>query len=163
MNLRNACVKKSRSSLRTLVFQQLYEYDSFLKYFCVKNFCNRVVVVLIIPVLRRQRQEDFCEFKTSLHWETLSQDKKKKKKNSCNFGAPTQALYFLECFKYLIMSVWIISSPVSFQDHLWHLCDPIHYSCPSPCTCLSTCINYALFYHFTFYLSYFPFFGNYSN
>lgn len=78
MNLRNACVKKSRSSLCTLVFQQLYEYDSFLKYFCVKNFCNRVVVMLIIPVLRRQRQEDFCEFKTSLHWETLSQDKKKK-------------------------------------------------------------------------------------
>lgn len=74
MNLRNACVKKPRSSLCTLVFQQLYEHDSFLKYFCVKNFCSRAVVVLIIPVLMRRRQEDFCEFKTSLHWETLSQD-----------------------------------------------------------------------------------------
>lgn len=127
------------------------------------------MVVLIIPTLGRQRQEDFCESKTGLVYSmslrpvkaTQRDSVSRKKKNSCNFGGPIQALYFLECFKYQIMSVWIISSPVSFQDHLCHLCDPIHYSCPSPYTCLSTCINYALFSHFTFYLSHFPFFGNY--
>lgn len=152
--------KKLRSSLCSLVFQQLYEYDSFLKYFRVKNSCCRAVVVIIIPPLRRQRKEDFSGFKTSLvctmslRTVKASQrdpvSKERKKNNFCNFRVPTKALYFLECFKYLSMSIWIISSPVSFQDHLWHPCDPIHYSCPSPCTCLSTCINYALFSHFTF-------------